>query len=249
VIYSYGSDDPGKLAQALNTSVRFPYGNANRFDRLRCEIMRGGSLRRPINYGCRVSRWPDMPYDALNRSAEAVGSKLVVFQFLSRLHILHPPLVDPATARAPFIGRKDGLSRSRGMRLFQPGDKPDKDYDFYVTALPYGREFRLHVVNDAVILASLKSAKRGVNTSHIQRSHDRGYKLEPVEDLDTGQEIRLNAIRIVKALGLDFGAVDVYETPDGTQYILEVNSAPGLQHKKTIEAYVRAFEYLKVVQR
>lgn len=51
----------------------------------------------------------------------------------------------------------------------------------------------------------------------------------------------------VRALGLDFGAVDVIEDKDGNLYILEVNTAPGSYHllKKVYKEYFKAWESSK----
>jgi glutathione synthase/RimK-type ligase-like ATP-grasp enzyme len=49
------------------------------------------------------------------------------------------------------------------------------------------------------------------------------------------------AIKAVAALGLDFGAVDVILGRDGQFYVLEVNTACGLE-ERTADKYVEAFK-------
>jgi predicted ATP-grasp superfamily ATP-dependent carboligase len=73
------------------------------------------------------------------------------------------------------------------------------------------------------------------------QSHDNGWVFCQAGEVDFAvQDLAMNAI---KALGLDFGAVDVI-IRRGKAYILEVNSAPGLEGR-TLQAYVEAIkEYL-----
>lgn len=239
MFYACGTNDPVRLAHRMGVPCFFPYENT--YARTDPHYR----LKRPINYGCKVSRFPDMPYDTVNRNAEAAMSKLRLFYLLSQIGIEHPPLVDPASTGSPFIGRIDGLSRSRGMRVFQPGEQPDKGYDFYVQVLAFSREYRLHVAFGEIILTSLKEPRRGVDTDNVRRNHDRGYRLRPTE-IDCGDYIRNAAIRAVAVVGLDFGAVDVYETPEGAQYILEINTAPGLEYQESLVAYSRVFSSLKI---
>jgi glutathione synthase/RimK-type ligase-like ATP-grasp enzyme len=49
------------------------------------------------------------------------------------------------------------------------------------------------------------------------------------------------AAAAVTALGLDFGAVDLAQRPDGTLFVLEVNRAPGVE-AGTAVAYAQAIQ-------
>jgi glutathione synthase/RimK-type ligase-like ATP-grasp enzyme len=48
------------------------------------------------------------------------------------------------------------------------------------------------------------------------------------------------AINACKALGLDFGAVDLIQDIKGNYYVLEINTAPGLEGA-TVANYAAAF--------
>lgn len=69
------------------------------------------------------------------------------------------------------------------------------------------------------------------------------YAHNNVELEDTALE---QAKRAVEVLGLDFGAVDiVLEKNTNKPYVLEVNTAPGLQDSRTLAAYAEAIkEYI-----
>jgi glutathione synthase/RimK-type ligase-like ATP-grasp enzyme len=63
----------------------------------------------------------------------------------------------------------------------------------------------------------------------IGRNHKNGYAFQLVHEANIPRTAVEMAIRSVGALGLDFGAVDVLLGRDGKFYVLEVNSAPGVQ--------------------
>jgi len=91
------------------------------------------------------------------------------------------------------------------------------------------------------ILADL--GKRQENPDQIIKSNTRGWKFSQVKSAKKALEDI--AIAAVKAIGLDFGAVDCCELEDGGVAIIEVNTGPGLQGT-SFEAYIAAFgEYLK----
>lgn len=46
----------------------------------------------------------------------------------------------------------------------------------------------------------------------------------------------------VKALGLDFGAVDIGKKEDGSYIVLEVNRMAGIENENTMLAYARAIK-------
>lgn len=101
------------------------------------------------------------------------------------------------------------------------------------------REFRIHVLHERSIRAAVKVAGEGAH-SWI-RSHRLGWRL------DYGQEcqrqlssiVRETAKAAVRALGYDFGAVDIGLRTDGSPVVFETNSAPGLENHNTALAYAR----------
>lgn len=114
----------------------------------------------------------------------------------------------------------------------------------YVEYVPKKQEYRVHVFQEEAIDIQRKARKKDVADENVNwkvRNLTGGFiyarDFEP-DDLPKG--IEQMAVRAVKALGLDFGAVDlIYNQNQGQLYVLEVNTAPGLQGT-TLEAYTKA---------
>ncbi len=102
------------------------------------------------------------------------------------------------------------------------------------------KEFRVHVVGDNVIdtQRKIRDPEREVITWKV-RSHQNGfiYTRNNVKSCNVRDELATAAIH---ALDLDFGAVDIIQDKEGIYYVLEVNTAPGLEGQ-TIERYAEAF--------
>lgn len=74
------------------------------------------------------------------------------------------------------------------------------------------------------------------------RNHDNGFIFERNGDLRPHEDVIIQARKCMKLTGLHFGAVDViFNQHYNTAYVLEVNSAPGLEGS-TVTDYVNAFE-------
>ena len=73
------------------------------------------------------------------------------------------------------------------------------------------------------------------------RSNTRGWKFSRLQLRNVGVALRDPAIAAVNALGLTFGAVDMAADIDGSYFVIEVNSAPGLE-RSTLDAWVTAFQ-------
>jgi glutathione synthase/RimK-type ligase-like ATP-grasp enzyme len=105
------------------------------------------------------------------------------------------------------------------------------------------KEFRVHATQTEVIDTQRKVRDPDVEPlSWKVRSHANGFifqrnNIEPNEARDK------LAMASVKALSLDFGAVDIIEDKKGKLYVLEVNTAPGLEGQ-TVEAYTTVLEKL-----
>ena len=83
-----------------------------------------------------------------------------------------------------------------------------------------------------------KNAAAG-GANMLIRSNRMGWKFSIIKKCDV--EMAKIAIAAVKALGLDFGAVDCCTDTNGNMFIFEVNSGPGLE-ATSFDKYVEAFE-------
>jgi glutathione synthase/RimK-type ligase-like ATP-grasp enzyme len=81
--------------------------------------------------------------------------------------------------------------------------------------------------------------KREERPDQIIKSNTRGWKFSQIKTVKT--ELKEAAINAVKAIGLDFGAVDCCIVENGNPYIIEVNTGPGLQGT-SFDAYVKTFK-------
>lgn len=92
------------------------------------------------------------------------------------------------------------------------------------------KEFRVHVVRNKVVDTQRKIKDPDVEEvkSWKVRSHDNGF-IFARNDISPSADRDAVAINACKALGLDFGAVDIVQDKSGTYFVLEVNTAPGLE--------------------
>lgn len=105
-------------------------------------------------------------------------------------------------------------------------------------------EYRVHVAFGEVIDIQAKRKRRDVPpdfaTNYKVRNHHTGW-VYCRENLNPPDGIGPMAVATVAALGLDFGAVDIiYNAKRNENYVLEVNTAPGLTGT-TVTKYADAF--------
>lgn len=81
-----------------------------------------------------------------------------------------------------------------------------------------------------------KFAQDGANM--LIRSNRLGWKFIRVKTIDKALEEQ--SVKALKAIGLDFGAVDCCIDASGKPWVIEVNSGPGLE-ETTFDAWVEAF--------
>lgn len=113
----------------------------------------------------------------------------------------------------------------------------------YTKLIERAREYRVHVFDGQVI--DLQQKKRRVTGLENANDSDgtiknlaNGWVFVRDDITHPPRSIFDVSIRAVEALGLDFGAVDVL-TKDGQCYVLEVNTACGLEGS-TLTSYVNA---------
>lgn len=149
----------------------------------------------------------------------------------------------------PLIGRKFTHQGGTNFYLCMQRRDVDKALEegcgYFVDYIARSRELRYHVLNGKVIRVSEKVRKTPEEMEdgeeynpHIW-SHHNGWRFRHLR-LDNSivtEEAKRESINAVESLEMDFGAVDVIYGDDGKVYILEVNSAPGLEGH-TLEIYI-----------
>lgn len=134
-----------------------------------------------------------------------------------------------------------------GIVLVTQPDQEIVQAPLYVQYVKKQKEFRVHVAFGEVIDVQEKRKKRsedengeGVPTNYQIRNHQTGW-VYCREDITEPGSLRGMAITTVSSLGLEFGAVDlIYNEKRNEVYVLEVNTAPGLEGT-TVEKYAEAF--------
>jgi glutathione synthase/RimK-type ligase-like ATP-grasp enzyme len=95
----------------------------------------------------------------------------------------------------------------------------------------HGDEYRVNVFQDQAVSYQKKvsRADRAHNANRWARTTEGGWCFEVAEERNVPPQVDSEAIAAVKALGLDFGGVDVvYSRWNTKAYVLEVNTAPEL---------------------
>lgn len=105
----------------------------------------------------------------------------------------------------------------------------------YVEAIAKKNEYRAIVVGDKVVDLKQKrlSTDAPEDRSKFIRNLSNGWVFAR-ENIDYVEGLNEIAVNAIEAFGLDFGAVDIITDKNNTLYVLEVNTAFGLEGK-TIE--------------
>lgn len=127
-----------------------------------------------------------------------------------------------------IVFARQELSSYGGRGIVVCQELPLPNAPLYVKYVKSNHEFRVHVVNGAVIDIQEKRRRNETEANPFIRNLDNGWVfcrqniIEPTLLRDT-------AVKAVKAVGLLFGAVDIlYNSDYNTIYVLEINTAPGL---------------------
>jgi len=125
------------------------------------------------------------------------------------------------------------------------------DYKMYVEYIKKTFECRVHVVLGKPILIQMKLGRTmsGVVRDWRIRNYQNGWvftsNLPDGFTAEIKTMVKSLGVEAVDALGLDFGAVDIAYNRYRGAYVLEVNTACGLDANTTIDAYVNAFNEYK----
>lgn len=202
-----------------------------------------------INYGSATVRWPDPGVVWLNHPNK-VRAKTDKRSQLATLDAADVNVPDFTTDRdfARRRWRDDGVFcradpesyGGRGVLYVQGRDFDDLPVaPLYTCDVGIETEYRIHVFKDTVIGVRKKLRYNEYPENKI-RSYSNGYfySVKPAGRIPS--DACVQAVNACRALGLDFGGVDIGIDRDGTPWVFEVNAAPGLDGPD-FENYAHAF--------
>jgi glutathione synthase/RimK-type ligase-like ATP-grasp enzyme len=185
-------------------------------------------------------------------SVEVAGNKLLTFNKLRGVDGIRIPEYTTDINVAYDWLRKDGVAvvaRTKlrghsgdGIVLVSEKDGTLPPAPLYVKYVKKQQEFRVHVAFGEVIDVQEKRQRKDYtgDVNHQVRNHHTGW-VYCREEIQAPAGLQAMAIATVLALGLDFGAVDlIYNRKGDAIYVLEVNTAPGLEGT-TVDNYAAVF--------
>jgi len=149
----------------------------------------------------------------------------VTFSIAEGLHRLDPPL--------PWLARRNHHMKGKDIRVCRTpaavlGTYNNQRHDFFSVFIPTKTEYRAWVWRKRLLTVYEKVWKgEGEFVGYI-RNHRFGFQFQKREELREDPRFVEPCVNAVKALELDFGAVDLLEGKDGKFYVLEVNSTPAI---------------------
>lgn len=236
-------------AQTLNREL----GNVSRLSRIN-PVPR--QYRTLINWGNTSPVAERVGLRVLNRP-EAIAravDKIATLRTLQEAGVRVPEFstVAPERDRAVWLARTNLRGSGGDGIIVVRRDDPLPAAPLYVKYIPKLEEYRVHVVGGEVVFIQQK--KRKVTNVEVEqtkdqkliRNHANGWVFCLTEPEDPNIVLLgVTAVAAVRALGLDFGAVDVIIGKDtGEAFVLEVNTAPGIESPTLTEAYREAFQRL-----
>ncbi len=131
-----------------------------------------------------------------------------------------------------------------GIVIVEPG-QPLCDAPLYTKYVGKIKEYRVHATRDKAFASHMKikdpKTKEPPKTWKV-RSYTNGFIFQR-NNVPASAARDALAVQAVSTLGLDFGAVDIIEDKQGHFYVLEVNTAPGIEGQTT-PAYAGAIKEL-----
>lgn len=218
--------------------------------------IRGGSKVPEGDLGTLI-RWGSMakvgrkPKKILNRmdAIQKASNKRDALEIMRKAGVNVPKILSAGEVKQehlPVLGRKDKHVGANDIILCMNLKDVERakvaGCTHFSKYIPTKAEYRVHVFGDQIIKVSQKIlTDAAAATQPWIRNLGAGYTFRQPEIRLSGAA-RGMAIDAVDSLGLTFGAVDVIVGDDDQVYILEVNTAPGLQTDTSIDAYLEQFK-------
>ena len=202
-----------------------------------------------VNWGI-PKKYFDHPHQ-LNKNARNASNKLRAFNLMVRNGLRWTTDKEEAkTFKLCYAHINPYSSGGRGVRVVKPFEGEEvPDAPLYTKGIPnIAGEFRVHVFKGQVIdFAQKKKLRpeeleaRGITHNPLIRNLEGGY-IFAREGVELHPHVVQVSIEALEDLSLDFGAVDVVLSAYSDKgFVLEVNTAPGLQGS-TIVKYANAIK-------
>lgn len=220
----------GKGAKKGQTIINWGVGDDTKFPELE------------VDYN--LLNCPDAVYRAIN--------KLTAFKIWAGHHVSTVPwTANKAVAKEWLAAKHTVVARKlltghegNGIVIIEPG-APFVDAPLYSLYIGKVREYRVHATRDKAFATHMKikdpKTKEPPKTWKV-RSYANGFIFQR-NNVPASTIRDALAVQAVASLGLDFGAVDIIEDKHGKFYVLEVNTAPGIEGATT-PAYAGAIKEL-----
>lgn len=245
-----------------NSNVDATYRRRDNLSRLRMQLSPSNSLI--VNWGCGGNNFrstQDFNIQAgnnvprLNRNTNTATNKLEAFRAMCGAGINVPEYTSSLNIARRWVAMGHRVYCRTNLRGHSGEDIVMADQDnlpiqapLYTREVVKRHEFRFHVVGGQVIDGVRKAFRADVAREDRDRTimnHAAGSVFirsgRSLTEAHQDQELHQMCVRAVGAVGLDFGAVDVMSDSDGNYYVLEVNTAPGLE-ATTLERYSNALQ-------
>lgn len=188
-----------------------------------------------ISYGVRLNT----TRPALNANAGRYN-KLSQFDVLKAAHVLVPPFFRPAEITAattfPLFGRKlqhrEGKDIMPALQFEDVALRVAAGSQFFTTYVPRTTEYRVWIYRRRHLRTYQKVMRHPEQYRFFGCSYRNGFAFELVHTDAVPRGAVEAASLAVNSLGLDFGAVDILQGKDGRFYVLEVNTAPGVEGRR-----------------
>ncbi|RKZ07213.1 hypothetical protein DRQ25_12160 [Candidatus Fermentibacteria bacterium] len=248
--YKLGSGSARNLASVMNCKRIKPTPESTYVPRASHLIINYGSSSMDIGH----------PATVLNKPV-AVGlatNKLKAFQTLREYGVLVPEFTTSLEEAQSWEGKVVGRTKLQGCGGEGISIYPEGEIDasistkLYTKYIKKTKEYRVHVFKkpdgtystDRIQVKKLTRSTDVIELfTHEIRNHQNGWVFSSVfeREGDTwNQSIIDESIKATKALGLDFCAVDVIWNRRKGVYVLEANTAPGLEGE-TLTSYKENF--------
>lgn len=217
----------------------------------------GGAKKTVINWGSRNLSAEILKCTVLN-TQEAVAENANKLSFFQAISVFEdsPRLpqftTDPDQAKSWVLKGHEVVARrtlngSSGEGIhFMSKDDPDSfvEAPLYTIYVKKKDEFRVHFAFGEIIDFQRKALRAGSSPnahSWKVRNLANGFVFVRNE-VKLPKDVEEQTKLVIKHTSLDFGAIDlIYNEGSAKAYVLEVNTAPGLQGE-TIESYSNAFK-------